>query len=83
MKKILALVLSLVLMMGTATTAFAANDQYYGTGYMEATAYSYGTCEFETGKVGGSIVRGNVALRRGCGWKSFFDDTGKRYAGRS
>ena len=65
MKKILALVLSLVLMMGTATTAFAANDQYYGTGYMEATAYSYGTCEFEipattdfsSMNVGGCTVR--------------------------
>lgn len=43
MKKILALVLSLVLMLGCTTTAFAANDPYEGGCDMPVTAYSYGS----------------------------------------
>ncbi len=43
MKKVLALVLSLVLMLGTATTAFAANEPYQGYADMPVTAYSYGS----------------------------------------
>ena len=46
MKKILALVLSLVLMLGTATTAFAADEPYQGMGETQVTAYSYGTFYF-------------------------------------
>lgn len=43
MKKILALVLSMVLMLGTATTAFAANEPYQGGCDLPVTAYSYGS----------------------------------------
>ena len=43
MKKILALVLSLVLMLGCTTTAFAANEPYQGYADMPVTAYSYGS----------------------------------------
>ena len=43
MKKALALVLSLILMLGTATTAFAANEPYQGYADMPVTAYSYGS----------------------------------------
>ena len=43
MKKVLALVISLVLMLGTAITAFAANEPYQGYADMPVTAYSYGS----------------------------------------
>lgn len=43
MKKFLALVLSMVLMLGTATTAFAANEPYQGGCDLPVTAYSYGS----------------------------------------
>ena len=43
MKRILALVLSMVLMLGTTTTAFAANYPYEGGCEMPVTAYSYGS----------------------------------------
>lgn len=43
MKKILSLVLSMVLMLSTATTALAANSPYEGGCDMPVTAYSYGS----------------------------------------
>ena len=43
MKKILALVLSLVLMLGCTTTAFAANEPQQSMADMPVTAYSYGS----------------------------------------
>ena len=46
MKKVLALVLSLVLMLGTATTAFAASEPEQHSYYMTATAYSYGSFDY-------------------------------------
>lgn len=63
MKKILALVLSLVLMLGTTTTAFAANDYYEGGCDMPVTAYSYGSFYLSipenvdfTGSIGGDCL---------------------------
>ena len=63
MKKIIALVLSLVLMLGTATTAFAANDYYEGGCDMPVTAYSYGSFYLSipenvdfTGSMGGDCL---------------------------
>lgn len=46
MKKILALVLALVLMLGCTTTAFAASEPQQGMAEMEVTAYSYGSFFF-------------------------------------
>ena len=46
MKKILSLVLSLVLMLGCTTTAFAASEPEQHSHYMTATAYSYGTFDY-------------------------------------
>ena len=75
MKKILALVLSLVLMLGCTTTAFAANDPYEGGCDMPVTAYSYGSfylyipenVDF-TGSLGGEclLLSGDISDNNFC-----------------